>query len=178
MMNAIEQAVEPLKQQAIDLAEQQAEKTIAIVSKELAAANNDLQICAPYPKAWATTNYHVAVAKYRTFRMLATTRKGSHYVNEPVLADMDSEKIAQFIKDAKEQAAESFNAYVAKLNAKIGPVQAARLSETQALWSYSFLHVVLPSGETQIWKTQIICNVSKLGKVFNQFPTRKVKKEQ
>ena len=43
------------------------------------------------------------------------------------------------------------------------------------MWSYSFLYVTTPSNGDQCWKTQQIINQSKLGKLFNQFPTRKIK---
>jgi hypothetical protein len=92
----------------------------------------------------------------------------------PEFADMSAEKGEKFVQEARENAAFQYEAYVAKLNKKIGPAKSASLTGNH-VWGYSFLTVVTESGETQIWKTQMIVNVSKLGKLFNQFPTRKVK---
>lgn len=43
------------------------------------------------------------------------------------------------------------------------------------VWFQSELDVVTVAGERQTWRTKMIFNVSCLGKVFNQWPTRQVK---
>lgn len=70
------------------------------------------------------------------------------------------------------ETASSFDAYVEKLISKIGDCDSAEFSGH--LWSHSVLTVVKGSN-TEKWKTQMIINVSCLGKLFNQFPTRKMK---
>lgn len=159
-VNAIEAAVLPLKKDAIERAKQYAAEVAAKIAAEL--AQHGLDVCAPYPQAWkaptATTDqYRAAKRKYDLYRSLQT-EKGR----------------AAFIQAAQDNAAAQYDMFVAKLNSKIGPVVLATL-EGNHVWSHSFLTVETAAGELQIWKTQTIINVSKLGTVFNQFPTRKVK---
>jgi len=177
-MNPIEKVVAPLKNDAIERAEQNAKEIIDDVKKQLLEAGNDLKICAPYPRSNMynaySPAYWIAASKYQLFRSLCKTRKGSHMMNEPILADMDSNYKAKFIKQAKEDAAAQYDAFVAKLVVKIGEVEDAKLVGNH-VWSFSILSVTKKDGTTQNWKTQQIINVSKYGKLFNQWPTRKVK---
>ena len=83
----------------------------------------------------------------------------------------DSDVAALLLKVAIETAS-SFDAYVEKLISKIGDCDSAEL--TGHLWTHSVLTIVKGSN-TEQWKTQMIINVSCLGKLFNQFPTRKMK---
>lgn len=84
----------------------------------------------------------------------------------------NNEMIERFIDEVKEATGGSFDAYVAKLVAKVGDCDSA--SVEGYLWQYSILTVT--KGETvERWKTQQIVNVSCLGKAFNQWPTRKMK---
>ncbi len=179
-MNLIAQAVEPLKTQAMDRAEKCARSVVEDVRKQLAKNNNDVRACAPYPSSrLGRREYMQALAKYQTFDHLTTWRDaaGVHYRahHDPLIVDVDAKKVSKFVKESREQAAFQFEVYVEKLNKKIGAVSSARLSDTYSVWNYSLLHVQLPAGDRQIWKTRIIVNVSKLGKVFNQFPTRLMK---
>lgn len=175
MMNVIEAAVNPLKADAMNRAEKVARETIARVAAKLVAAGNDLKIAAPYPNSSLGRNEYMAkYATYKLYRSLCTWRKSGIGMHEPEMADMDSEKEAKFIEEAREDAAFQYDAFVAKLNKKIGPAKVARL-EGNHVWSSSRLHVTKDDGTKEIWKTQMIINVSKLGKLFNQFPTRKVK---
>ena len=87
---------------------------------------------------------------------------------------MSEAKIDRFVAARKEQAAAEYDAFIAKLVKKIGPVVTAELDGNH-VWSHSILTVVLKSGEQQRWKTQQITNISKYGKHFNQWPSRKMK---
>jgi hypothetical protein len=82
--------------------------------------------------------------------------------------------VERFITRAKEDAAAQYDSYVQKLIGKIGEVTAASL-DGDHVWGFSYLTVTLPNGKKEVWKTQMIVNISKLGKLFNQFPTRKMK---
>lgn len=69
---------------------------------------------------------------------------------------------------------DSYDAWVYKLVQKIGkPVTSADVAGDP--WTGSTISVTTNDGEQQTWRTQMILNTSKLGKVFNQFPTRKMK---
>jgi len=175
--NPIEEAVRPLKADAMDRAEKYARAVIADVAAQLKAADNDLEKCAPYPSSigcGSRAEYMSKLAKYTLFRNLTTSRVSCRNMHDPNFADMNSNYKAKFIKEAREDAALQYEAYVIKLIKKIGQTTSATL-EGNHVWAHSILRVVNVTGETQNWKTKMIINQSKLGKVFNQFPTRKVK---
>lgn len=178
--NPIVAVVMPLREQAMERAEKEARKFVENVRAELKAANNDLEICAPYPqssgpKALYGNDFRAAVTKYKVFRSLCESRPSQYRsLHDPNYADVNSNYVAKFVKAAREDAAFQYDAFICKLIKKIGTVLHAELKGNH-VWGFSFLTVELPSGEKQIWKTQQIVNCSKLGKLFNQFPTRKVK---
>ncbi len=175
--NPIAAAVLPLKEDAMKRAEEYAREIVAKVREDLKAAGNDLIVCAPYPSGnQSRASYFMMESRYRLFASLCVWRKSSYMMHEPHFADVDSNRVAKFIKEARENAAFQYEAFILKLIAKIGPVYSAKLSGNH-VWSFSFLTVEKASGiqTTEIWKTQQIINVSKLGKVFAQWPTRKVK---
>lgn len=60
------------------------------------------------------------------------------------------------------------------LNNTAKPVAAKFIGGTDP-WGHSHVLITLDNSTTQLWKTRMIINVSCLGKVFNQFPTRLVK---
>jgi hypothetical protein len=93
----------------------------------------------------------------------------------PGLASRIVGKVRRFIKQRMEWAAADYDAFVIKLVKKIGEVKKAELHGNH-VWGYSTLIVTIPDGEVQAWKTQQIVNHSKLGKPFNQWPTRRMKK--
>lgn len=173
-LNVIEAVVMPLKIDAMERAEKYAREAITEARKELSAADNDIHKVAPYPSG-ASANFHGQLAKYRFFTAITKWRDNQRVgLNTPCFVDVDSNYVAKYVKEAREDAAFQYEAFVAKLNKKIGPAKTARLDGNH-VWSHSFLHVVTESGDAQIWKTQTIMNQSKLGKIFPQFPTRKVK---
>lgn len=158
-VNHIEQAVSHLKAAAQDRAEQYARKVVADVQADI-AAKGGLSAAAPVPRAWQAPTE-------TTFKYRAAQQKRELY--KAIMASAD-----KFVQDARDNAAAQYDAFVAKLNEKIGPVTRASLQGNH-VWGYSNLTVVTAAGETQVWRTQQILNVSKLGKVFNQYPTRRVK---
>lgn len=175
-MTPIETAVFPLKAAAMQAAGEFAEGVVAKVAKELAVAGWNRNVVAPYPSSMSESkaSYQQKVGKYKLVCGLTVSEKGSYRPGEPVIVSMSPDKGAKFIQGAKESAAEQYELYVAKLVGKVGPVQSAAL-QGNAVWSLSYLKVVKENGEAETWKTRMILNVSKLGKIFNQWPTRKVK---
>lgn len=82
---------------------------------------------------------------------------------------------AHFIEQCVANVNRNFDKYVDKLVSKIGPgVLSAKLEEGTSLWKYSILIVEMQDGQILRYKTQRIWNVSKLGLIFAQFPTRKI----
>lgn len=177
MGQTIAEAVEPLRAAAMDRAEQFARSYVIRLMSELEAAGWDARIAAPYPSSSRTTRseYLAAQSKYQIVRKL--TRWANHSVacipSNPEIVVPHEESIERFIQEARQDADAQYSAFIAKLEAKVGTHTAAELLGNH-VWDYSILTVETPAGR-QNWKTQQIINVSKLGKVFNQWPTRQAK---
>jgi hypothetical protein len=177
MKNLIAEAVAPLKDVAVQQATIYAVEAIEAVRAALAAANWDVNAVAPYPSSrLSRADYRQGHAKYDFFRSLVDFRKDGEYrrFGDPLFCDMSPSKAEAFIESCKRNAAAQYEAYVAKLISKVGEVTEAQLRGT-AVWFQSELDVVTAAGERQTWRTKMILNVSCLGKMFNQWPTRQVK---
>jgi len=179
MKNLIAEAVAPLKDVAIARAAKCAAETIEKVREDLAAANWNVEAVAPYPRGQTVSraDYRQSVAKYNFYRSLVIGRsdQGYRHDGDPYLVDMSPSKAERFIEECKRNAAAQYEEYVAKLIRKVGEVTEAKLIGT-SVWFKSELDVMTAAGEFQTWRTKMIVNVSVLGKVFNQWPTRQVKK--
>lgn len=165
------QAVLPLKKMAEDRTEQGVRDSIRQGLVRLEAAGFDLDTVAPYPQP----------QPYDRDKRQAVDLERSFYLSfcdwDKVRVDVDNavvpnaEKIEEEVRKARKMAAYQFEAYVAKLNTKIGDkVKTAELHGNP--WVGSTLTVETEAKGRQVWHTQMILNVSKLGKLFNQFPTR------
>lgn len=177
-MNLIEKAVRPLKKDAIERAKQTAEQEVEKVRSDLAEAGGDINKAAPYPQRLHGFQHEIARMRYQKFHALVVPHpdhRPSYTRNAPYIVMLDEEKAKRFIQQRMDWAAEEYEAFVAKLVKKIGEVTKAKLIGNH-VWSYSTLIVTTPDGEEQAWKTQQIVNYSKLGKPFNQWPTRRMKK--
>jgi hypothetical protein len=177
MMNPIETAVLPLRTVAVERATFVAEDRIERMTKEIEAAGWDLDKVAPYPRTdIGRKAYQVAMAKRSMFRMVFSVAPTDRCrkMSEPFILEKNAAYEAKFVDDMARDAAAQYDMFVAKLNEKIGEVASAELFGNH-VWDSSKLFVVKAVGSKECWKTQMIINVSKLGKLFNQFPTRKVK---
>jgi hypothetical protein len=179
MNNPIVAAVEPLRQEAIEDARAYAIRVIESITKQLEAAGGDVKVLAPHPHGnMSRPEYMKAKAKLTLVAHLTREVEKRTYSfadrTKPVIVKMDAEGCARFIRDAEEGASAQYTAYVAKLVGKIGEVTAATLVGDR-VWARSVMQVTLADGTTERWLTQRIVNVSPLGTVFNQWPTRKVK---
>jgi len=172
-MTPVEAAVLPLKEKAVDRAADFARKQVEAVKEALKEAGNDLSICAPYPKNPYGTHYQSQLVRYRLYHEVCKTRHG-YWQAGPKLADVDHQKVEKYVENAKKDAALQYDAFVRKMVEKIGRVKTASLTGDH-VWDYSILTIEREDGCREIWKTQMILNISKLGKVFNQYPSRKVK---
>lgn len=177
-MNPIEQAVLPLMEQAMDKAEQWARSKIEAIGQDLVANNNDLNIIAPYPSSRTIHDrkeYELAMSKYRMYRYVCKGRAGSRRMNDPEFADLCQEKIDRFVAESREMASLSYEGFIAKLIAKVGKTPLSAELDGNHVWGSSILYIKHFDGSEEKWKTKCILNVSKLGKLFNQWPTRKIK---
>lgn len=181
MTNPIRQAVLPLKAAAQDRAEKEARAMVQRMAEQLEAAGWDLNEAAPRPSSLHESRNSYLAKQSKRLRYSAVTSSWMFAPSlkyktcgksEPVFIDED--KVEIFVQKARQNAADQYDLFVAKIESKIGETSAARL-DGDHVWGYSFLTVRAASGQAETWKTQMIVNCSKLGLLFNQFPTRKIK---
>jgi len=170
-------AVEPLRAAAISRAVEYANAIIKTVSERLAECAYDLNAAYPYPSAklGRCAEYFKRKQDLTTASHLVTWRQCSHRVSEPCYVDIVLVKVKKYIEESKASASASYDLFITKLESKIGAHTSATLSGNH-VWGHSELTVTMPDGSTQVWRTQMIVNVSKNGLLFNQFPSRQVKK--
>ena len=175
-MNPIELAVLPLKQAAIDASVEYATNLIAKIHTDLEKHGWDLDKAAPRGNSFrdGRNEYIQKNAKHNLYESVTAFVNGCTRPGEPHFRQKSVEREQSFIERAKKGAAESYDMYVGKLISKVGEVKDAKL-DGGFVWSLSYLTVTKLDGSIEKWKTQQIINVSKLGTLFNQWPTRKVK---
>ncbi len=177
----IKLCLEPLRVEAMDYAEKIALEQIERVRKELAEHGDDIDKAAPRPRHDVSRfAYMVAQQKRGLFDFVTVWRKEanghmSYHAHGPRLVDVCPERSALYVKNAREDAALAYDLYRMKLCTKCGDGVEAATIEGNHIWSESFLTITRADGAREVWKTQTIDNVSKLGKPFLQFPTRKLK---
>ena len=173
--SAIFQAINPMRDAAIARALERALNMIDMIKAQLTNAGMNLDMVAPMPNSkMSREEYKQTLAMYQFVNNI-TDRPATRRVGEARIAlGFNQVGIDRFIESIKIDAAADFDAYVAKLEAKVGDCVAASVDGN--LWNESILTVTKADGAVEHWKTQMIINASSLGKLFNQFPTRKLKK--
>lgn len=182
----IAEAIKPLREVAERYAEESARGMVLRVVGWLHEHDADMDKIAPYGGAAdrSRAEYEAIRAKRALVNALCDHTYGSplsRTIGKPSIMVLNPTKIVEFVKRARVQAGLDFEAYTEKLAFKNGDsIRAARLGGVRAHggnpWYESYLIVTLANGNEVIWKTQMIYNTSVLGKHFNQFPTRIVKK--
>lgn len=179
----IADAVEPLRLAAIEDALAAAEKYITSVTEHLDAHGGDFTTAYPYPSPHSSRREYSA-------RMKIRTKAGSlvkTWVRDPAEYNVygleerlrqhhvvvDPNRVLTFFANTAVSVSVSFDAYIKKLRSKIGDVTKASCLSSADVWGQSYLTVSTPAGE-EIWKTQRVLNVSSLGQLFNQWPTRRL----
>lgn len=87
----IREAVEPLKADAIERAEQEAKEHTTLVSQELATLGWDLQRAAPYPRSSqcpTPAHYHMMLSRHRMFSFITRSVEPSHRMGGPNIVAM------------------------------------------------------------------------------------------
>lgn len=116
-----------------------------------------LDAIAPQPNSKMTRDeYRRAEDKRNTYRYISEIKRSVHVDNE-----------------AKE-AHVSYMSWVDKMTQKIGK-KTISANMSGSPWQGSIIKVKLEDGEEQQWKTKMILNQSKYGRLFNQFPTTQIK---
>ncbi len=184
MTNTVYQVVEPLKADAVVKAEEQANIIAERVYTKLKACDWDINTAFPYPTYQDIRNRsrgEIEIAKSQhnlaislTERDVIKSPSASHRLGEPSYRARCAKGLGFFVECAKRDAAAQYELFALKLANKIGEHTDAKLDGNH-VWSESILTVTKPDGTEERWKTKTIINVSKLGKLFNQWPSRKVK---
>jgi hypothetical protein len=173
MAQSIKEAVLPLKQAAEDRARAAITALIDTTLANFAAAGNDLNTFAPYPQSGiGRKEYMIRLQRRKFVESITSAVKSSLKHNEPYIRVPSVEGRERAINNTIEAATAAYDAYVAKLESKIGAVTEANLISLKDVWYDSKLTVVKLNGSTETWSTKCILNTSSLGKVFNQWPTR------
>jgi hypothetical protein len=179
--NPIAEAIAPQKTECVDRAEKAFINYVENTIKPLLAEHGyDINKAAPRPSGMRDSRASYVFkqnfrAQIQNITESANNNEwGYRKHGDPELVRISEERYARAIEQVRKDAGASFDAYVAKLTAKIGagPVEASVVGR---LWDYSILTVTMADGSIQKWRTQQILNVSCLGKVFNQWPTRRMK---
>lgn len=174
-------AIEPLKAFAIQRAETMMRDRIERVLAKIAEAGDDKNAVYPYPTSNMSTEEYRAMQADHNFAGRITTyhstkSNGIGGFRGPSYVERWDEGIERVMKEVRKMAAESFEAYAAKLTNKIGDGITSAVTHQRNLWIDSDLVVTRTDGSVEVWNTKIITNYSRYGLAFNQFPTRKVKR--
>jgi hypothetical protein len=173
--NPITAAVLPQKQDAFARAEQDAR---ALAGKYLAKMEeHGMDLDAAYPRGKATDSretYRAKMARHDLATRLTTYTAATRRWGEPNIRAHKPENVDAFVAEMIKGAGDQYDLFVMKLVNKIGDVVDASLTGSH-VWGYSTLTVTKADGSVERWTTMQIVNTSKLGTLFNQWPTRKAK---
>ena len=124
MANTIKDAVEPMRQQAMERAETIAREHVAGIVAAMERAGWDINAVAPYPKTTGSNaitdrfQYRQAVEWYNHAHALLTfddSRHSTGIPGHPSYFRRSSTKEERYIETARQAASASFDAYVKKL---------------------------------------------------------------
>lgn len=174
MKSPIALAVEPRREAAIDRALESAREYVRFVEARLIECGMDIDVAFPSPSNNAGRREYLAARRRRdnVWQLVSSVTNGSRRFSDPNPVVMNADKISEFFNRVVFDAAAQFDEYVAKLESKVGAADQAEI-DTAPLWNGSILTVNI-AGEVQKWKTKMILNVSCLGTLFNQWPTRRI----
>ena len=171
-MKTIREAVSTQRQEVVDMAKNKMARLIERHKDELMKADMKYFAYAPRPSAGRDANYKEKLALHLFIRQIVSVESNTPATVESVADGFNQQGIDRLIEQAGKEAAQGFEAYIKKLESKVGKYDS--VDYFGDLFSFSVLKVT-KDGVSESWKTQMIMNVSKYGKLFNQYPTRKVK---
>lgn len=170
-------AVEPQRAEMVARTRAAAEKHYARLLLKLEAAGFNLDVAAPAPNGNMSRAQYKQAAALRIQLVSITERtpkQPSYSFKEPHMCKVLPARVAKRIQEAEDQAHVQFDAYIYKLSDKIGETRSASLNDSY-IWNGSVLTVDSVERGPEKWGTQMILNVSVLGTLFNQWPTRLIK---
>ena len=105
---------------------------------------------------------------------------GFRGMHDPDIRNPRTDNATKIDRRAAKAAKDSLAGFVVKMTGKVDALRVETgvksISYQGGLdpWGHSHITVELTNGDRQLWRTQMIVNVSCLGKLFNQWPTRLV----
>jgi len=165
-------AVNPFRTNAMDAAEQLLAIAVAAMYTELEANGWDKDKVAPYPKG-GSGNYFIQLGRHELCNAITCWVKSTQSPYEPCIVVASAKRLENYIEECRNMAAHQYDMFTLKLVEKIGACDSASI-EGNHVWSESVL-TVHKGALTEVWKTHVIINQSKYGKLFNQWPSRKLK---
>ena len=155
------------------------------VGEKLQENGRDATKAFPYPKSTMSREAYIrCLNDYEFCRRFYKSIPGQRNfgINDPDLKVLREDADQRVTSDAAAYAKDATRAFIAKLAGKmakhleghpeLGEVTAC--THTGNMWDGSTVIFTTKGGDVR-WHTQTIINVSVLGKLFNQFPTRLVK---
>jgi hypothetical protein len=161
-------AVEPLRAAAVARAMERAREIAEIVLARFATHPENFAV----PKLTFNNKREHAIASSNRATLYAITAPDDSSGQRTRVRSETG--IERFVVEAGENAGAQYTAFILKLELKVGKCDTATL-EGDHVWGHSTL-TVTKGEQRETWITHQIINVSKLGKVFNQWPSRKVKR--
>lgn len=136
--------------------------------------------------AMSRVDYAKAVARYNLCSKYAETDAVKHPFsvsgghNAPHYVTKKPNTAAMLQQQADKMARAALDGYCLKLTGKVEKLLDMESSVIEVKysgnkydpWGFSHIEVYTDHQERQVWQTKMIVNVSCLGKVFNQWPTR------
>lgn len=184
--SVIKKAVEPLRQSSIDRIENETREMLKDLREWMDSKDWNVPTSSTLGYHYSKLSFDEQIAigiKYNNHQKLEPYRQYSCQVLTQETCcgcstgsdsyQWSDEGAEKFIEKAKEDASIQYDKFIQKLENKIGDCESAKL-EGDHIWDYSLLTIV-KDGTDQVWSTRMILNISKNGKLFNQFPTRKIK---
>lgn len=160
----------------IAMAEKRAKEFVNDRLETLKKHGWDLNKVAPPPnsRTMGASEYKTAQAKRDVYRSITKSTQTSLRSGEPDIREPNTVMIDRYVEMNKRGAEDAYRNFMEKMIQKIGKsVVDAKM--TGNIWTNAVLHVTTEDGEEQSWKTQMILNFSKYQKMFNQFPSRRIK---
>ena len=163
------------RQQVLEGATQYATDYVERVTRNLELNGYDLNVVAPLPTSKMGRNEYVQMKNARCrIEALVNHAVASRRMGDPCIVFINPVKVENYIQEYRAAAIASVEAFVIKLADKVGDIVQAT-ADKSPVWNGSVLTVAKADGTVERWHTKMSVNVSKLGKFYNQWPTRRIK---
>ncbi|CAM6053384.1 unnamed protein product [Sphagnum tenellum] len=120
-MTPVAAAVLPLKEAAIERAEQESKAWVARAYADLEAVGWNLDKIVPYPRS-SDPAFKSKLIRRSMYDAVTTWTQPTRRPGEPNIVRADERKAAQFVQISKEDASAHYDSFVAKLEDKIGEI--------------------------------------------------------